>query len=193
MTSTRAKAWLSLSGKYKKFLAENVQSCFVLSIRKSSYNIDHWDNQVTASWHQLLMDELHCCISCHLSNWESLCESSERSIISVCHPPFITFALFCHHVQSLCVSRSWRQRLWCRHRGTVVSGRHGPRTWPRKPPNPLQDARTPMDLHCHRGNCPHASPAGCCLRRACGLWRHHGNAGGSDDEGVRRWAPAAGS
>lgn len=42
MTSTRAKTWLSLSGKYKKFLAENVQSCFVLSNRKSGYNIDHW-------------------------------------------------------------------------------------------------------------------------------------------------------
>lgn len=107
--------------------------------------------------------------------------------------PFIAFSLFCRHVQSPCVSRSWRRRLWCRRRGTVVSGRHGPKTWPRRPPNPLPDARTPEDLRCPHGNCPRASPDGRCQHRACGLWRHRGNIPGSGDGEARRWEPAAGS
>lgn len=139
------------------------------------------------------MIAIYCCISCHLTNQVSLKNYCFWSRGQLCHSPFTAFSLFCHHVQSPCVSRSWRPRLWCRHQGTVVSGRHGPRTWPHKPPNPLPDAHTPMDLHCHHGNCPHASPIGCCRRRACGLWRHCGNAAGNDAGEVRRGAPVVGS
>lgn len=136
--------------------------------------------------YQLSPDQLKKSLRANLSK-------NKRSVGSVCHPPFIAFSLCCHYVQSLCVSRSWRQRLWCRRLGTVVCGRHGPRMWLQKQPNLLQDAHTPKGLHCHHGNCLHASLAGCYQRRACGLWRHYENAAGSGDGEVRRGAPAVGS
>lgn len=133
-------------------------------------------------------------LSCQLSP-DQLSKSQEslflveRSVVSVWPSPFIASS---HHVQSPFVSRSWRQKLWCRLQGTVVSGRHDPRTWPHKPPNPLPDAHTPVVRHCHHGNCPRAFPTGRCRHRACGLWRHCGNAAGSGDAEAQRGGPAVG-
>lgn len=83
------------------------------------------------------------------------------------------------------------QRLWCRHQGTAVSCRPDPRMWPRKQPNPLLGAHTPMDLHCLHGNCPHAFLSGCCRHRACGLWRLCENAPGNGGVETETEEPAA--
>lgn len=83
------------------------------------------------------------------------------------------------------------RRLWCRHQGTAVSCRPDPRMWPRKQPNPLLGAHTPMDLHCLHGNCPHAFLSGCCRHRACGLWRLCENAPGNGGVETETEEPAA--
>ena len=161
-------------------------------IKRSSVALSSLGYRVIALW--VMTSVIHGWITLlwHLTNqgslWVSFFLIERFSLIQL-----IALSLFCHRVQSPCVSRRWRRRLWCRRQGTAVSGRHGPRTWPRKRPNPLLDARTPTALRCRHGNCPRASPAECCRRRACGLWRRRGNTPGSGGGEVRREAPAAGS
>lgn len=184
----REKSCLPLSRKYITLPGEKVQHCLIVSICKSGYKLHHQIIGINYSWLK------YVAISPDQSSksWVIFCDW-EVSYLSSSFTLFNAFSLLCHHVRSPFVSRSWRQTLWCTHRGTVVSDRHDPRMWHRKPPNPLLGAHTPTDLHCHHGNCPHASRAECCRHRACGLWKLHGNAAGSDDEEEGRGGPAVGS
>lgn len=181
----REKTSLRLSKDRKSFQEKKVQRCLILFIWKSGYNLLHW---IIRSYHYDISYPIHDTniILCQLLPDQS---KKFRLIVSevifqeVWFSPFITFS---HRVQSPCVSKRWMQKLWCRHQGTVVFGRHDPRTWPRKPPNPLLSAHTPMDLRCHRGNCRHAYLTGCFQRKAYGMWRHYGSAAGNGDGGECR-------